>query len=103
MECYGRIHHAGKKIPQTGARTRKDGRIGTLLQIWPDVQISLCKGYSSKLSVEKARAYGIDGFNQKPAARKGFAVLSRNVLDRGSKWDNSMGICYLRLPDQISS
>ena len=52
-----------------------------MLQIRPDLPIILCTGYSSQVSEEKAKAFGIKGFAMKPLARKDIAVLIRNVLD----------------------
>ena len=52
-----------------------------MLQIRPGLPIILCTGYSSLVSVEKARAAGIKGFALKPLARKDIATLIRNILD----------------------
>ena len=52
-----------------------------MLQIHPGIPIILCTGYSSLVSVEKARAAGIKGFALKPLARKDIATMIRNILD----------------------
>lgn len=52
-----------------------------MLQIRPDLPIILCTGYSSQISEEKAKSYGIKGFAMKPLARKDIATLIRKVLD----------------------
>jgi CheY-like chemotaxis protein len=54
-----------------------------MLQIRPDLPIILCTGYSSQVSEEKARAYGIKGFALKPLERKDISVFIRKVLDEG--------------------
>ena len=54
-----------------------------MLQIRPDLPIILCTGYSSQVSEEKARSFGIKGFAMKPLARKDIAALIRKVLKAG--------------------
>ena len=53
-----------------------------MLQIRPDLPIILCTGYSSQVSEEKARAYGIKGFALKPLAQKDIAALIRKIIDK---------------------
>jgi len=53
-----------------------------MLQLRPDLPIILCTGYSSRLSKEQVRAYGIKGFALKPLAKKDIAVLIRSILDK---------------------
>ena len=52
-----------------------------LLQIRPELPIILCTGYSSQVSEEKVRSYGIKGFIMKPLAKKDIAHLIRKVVD----------------------
>ncbi len=51
-----------------------------ILQIRPFMPIILCTGYSSLISEEKAKSFGIKGFAMKPLARKSISVLIREVL-----------------------
>jgi PAS domain S-box-containing protein len=55
-----------------------------ILQIRPGMPIILCTGFSTLISEENARAYGIKGFAPKPLATKDLAVLIRRVMDEGS-------------------
>ncbi len=57
-----------------------------MLQIRPDLPIILCTGYSSQISEDKVRSYGIKGFALKPLARKNIAVLIRKILDEGKSF-----------------
>jgi len=59
-----------------------------MLQIRPDIPIILCTGYSSQVSEETARAYGIKGFAMKPLAMKDIATLIRKVLDEKKSTEN---------------
>ncbi len=52
-----------------------------ILQIRPGMPIILQTGYSSLISEEKARSFGIKGFALKPLAKKDIALLIRKVLD----------------------
>jgi len=52
-----------------------------ILQIRPEMPIILCTGYSTIISEEKARNFGIKGFAMKPLAKKYLADLIRKVLD----------------------
>ena len=52
-----------------------------MLQIRPGMPIILCTGYSSQISEDKVRSYGIKGFALKPLAKKDIAVLIRKLLD----------------------
>jgi PAS domain S-box-containing protein len=52
-----------------------------LLQIRPDIPIILCTGYSSHISEEKAKSFGIKGFAMKPLAKKDIGNLVRVILD----------------------
>jgi CheY-like chemotaxis protein len=52
-----------------------------ILQIRPEMPIILCTGYSTIISEEKARNYGIKGFAMKPLAKKYLADLIRKLLD----------------------
>ena len=52
-----------------------------MLQIRPGIPIILCTGYSSLISEEKARSFGIKGFALKPLAKKDLAALIRKVVD----------------------
>jgi PAS domain S-box-containing protein len=52
-----------------------------MLQIRPGLPIILCTGYSSQVSKEKAKSYGINGFAMKPLTRKDIAALIRKMLD----------------------
>ncbi len=52
-----------------------------ILQIRPELPIILCTGFSSLISEEKARIYGIKGFAMKPLAKKDLASLIRKLLD----------------------
>jgi CheY-like chemotaxis protein len=54
-----------------------------ILQIRPCMPIILCTGYSSLITEEKAKSFGIKSFAMKPLARKSIAVLIREVLDGG--------------------
>ena len=55
----------------------------SMLQIRPDLPIILCTGYSSQVSEEKARSFGIKGFAMKPLAKKDIAGLIRKILGEG--------------------
>ena len=52
-----------------------------VLQIRPGLPIILCTGYSSQVSEETVKSYGIRGFALKPLAKKDIAVLIRKLLD----------------------
>jgi signal transduction histidine kinase/CheY-like chemotaxis protein len=52
-----------------------------MLQIRPELQIILCTGFSSLISEEKVKSYGIKGFALKPLAKKDIALLIRKILD----------------------
>ena len=52
-----------------------------ILQIRPGMPIILCTGYSSQVTKEQTRSFGIKGFALKPLSRKDIAVLIRTVLD----------------------
>jgi len=52
-----------------------------MIQIRPDIPIILCTGYSTVISDEKAKSYGIKEFALKPLSKKDIAVLIRKVLD----------------------
>ncbi len=52
-----------------------------MLQIRPDIPIILCTGYSSIISEEKAKSFGIKEFALKPLLKKDIASLIRKVLD----------------------
>ena len=52
-----------------------------MLQIRPGMPIILCTGYSSLISEEKARSFGIRGFALKPFTKNDIALLIRKVLD----------------------
>jgi CheY-like chemotaxis protein len=52
-----------------------------MLQIRPGMPIILCTGYSSLISEDKAKSYGIKGFAMKPLSKKDIAQLIREVLD----------------------
>jgi FixJ family two-component response regulator len=54
-----------------------------MLQIRPGMPIILCTGYSSLITEEKAKFFGIKGFAMKPLAKKDIAALIREVLDGG--------------------
>ena len=56
-----------------------------LLQIRPGLPIILCTGYSSQVSEETVKSYGITGFALKPLAKKDIAVLIRKLLDEERK------------------
>ena len=58
-----------------------------MLQIRPGMPIILCTGYSSLITEEKARSFGIQGFALKPLAKKDIAVLIRKVLDTSGNND----------------
>jgi PAS domain S-box-containing protein len=51
-----------------------------MLQIRPELPIILCTGYSSQISKEKVKSYGIKGFAMKPLARADIATMIRKVL-----------------------
>jgi PAS domain S-box-containing protein len=51
-----------------------------MLQIRPGMPIILCTGYSSLISEDKAKSFGIKGFANKPLAKKDIAMLIRKVL-----------------------
>ncbi len=52
-----------------------------MLQIRPDIPIILCTGYSTIMSEEKAKSYGIKEFMLKPIMKETIAQLIRKVLD----------------------
>ena len=52
-----------------------------MLQIRPDLPIILCTGYSSQITEEKVRSYGIKGFAMKPLSKNNFTELIRKILD----------------------
>jgi len=52
-----------------------------MLQIRPDIPIILCTGYSSIISEEKAKSFGIKEFALKPVGKKDIAMLIRKVLN----------------------
>ncbi len=52
-----------------------------MLQIRRDLPIILCTGYSSIISEDKAKSFGIKGFALKPLVRKDIGALIRKVLD----------------------
>jgi CheY-like chemotaxis protein len=52
-----------------------------MLQVRPDLPIILCTGYSSQITEEKVRSYGIKGFAMKPLSKNNFTELIRKILD----------------------
>lgn len=52
-----------------------------ILEIRPDIPIVLCTGFSTKVSVESARAIGIRAFIMKPLTQRDVAQTVRNALD----------------------
>ncbi len=52
-----------------------------MLQIRPDIPIILCTGYSTIMSEEKAKSFGIKEFALKPIVKKDIAKLIRKVFD----------------------
>jgi YesN/AraC family two-component response regulator len=52
-----------------------------ILSIRPQIPIILCTGFSTTVSRETARSFGIKGFALKPLVRKELALLIRKVLD----------------------
>ncbi len=52
-----------------------------ILQLRPNLPVILCTGYSSLISEEKAKSFGIKGFAMKPLVRKEIALLIRELLD----------------------
>ncbi len=52
-----------------------------MIQIRPDIPIILCTGYSTVISEEKAKSFGIKEYALKPLSKKDIAVLIRKVLD----------------------
>ena len=64
-----------------------------ILEIRPDMPIILCTGYSSQISAEKAKSYGIKGFAMKPLNKNDITMLIRKVLDDGNaivqSWEGS--------------
>jgi CheY-like chemotaxis protein len=68
-----------------------------ILQIRPGMPIILCTGYSSRITEEEARSFGIRGFALKPLAKKDLAALIRKVLGnedlRGREERKSASIC----------
>lgn len=54
----------------------------SILKIHADIPIVLVTGYSSKVSLEKARTMGIAAFVQKPLTRKGLAEVVHNTLEK---------------------
>jgi PAS domain S-box-containing protein len=52
-----------------------------MLQIRPDIPIILCTGYSSIISEEKAKSFGIREFALKPVGKSDIAMLIRKVLN----------------------
>lgn len=55
-----------------------------MLQIRPNLPIILCTGYSSQITEEKTKAFGIKGFALKPLLKKDISGLIRKVLDAGA-------------------
>ena len=55
----------------------------SMLHIQPNLPIILCTGYSTQISKDNVKSYGIKGFALKPLARKDIAALIRKVLDEG--------------------
>ncbi len=51
-----------------------------ILTLRPNMPIILCTGYSTLISEEEAKAYGIRAFALKPLTKKDMAVLIRRVL-----------------------
>lgn len=54
-----------------------------MLQIRPNLPIILCTGYSSLITEEQVKSFGIKGFSLKPLVKKDIAGLIRKVLDEG--------------------
>jgi PAS domain S-box-containing protein len=52
-----------------------------MLQLRPDLPIILCTGYSTLISEEKVKSYGIKGFALKPVTKEGLGRLVRQVLE----------------------
>ena len=52
-----------------------------MLAIRQDIPVIICTGYSSSISEENARSFGIRGFAMKPLSIKQISVLIRKVLD----------------------
>jgi PAS domain S-box-containing protein len=54
-----------------------------ILALRPGIPIVLCTGYSEKISKESAAEIGIQAFLSKPLVMGKFAVIVRNILDKG--------------------
>ncbi len=53
-----------------------------LLEINPEIPIIICTGFSTKISDEKAKAFGIRGFAMKPLVQSEFTKKIREVLSQ---------------------
>ena len=51
-----------------------------VLEIWPDISIILCTGYSEAITEDMAKEIGIKAFVMKPFEINKFAVLLRKIL-----------------------
>ena len=52
-----------------------------LIAFRPDIPVTLCTGYSKKISDEKASQLGIKAFTYKPMVKADLAKTVRKVLD----------------------
>jgi CheY-like chemotaxis protein len=56
-----------------------------ILQIRPEIPVTLCTGFSHTITAEKAKALGIQEFIMKPFVTTHFANTVRKVLDQNKK------------------
>ncbi len=52
-----------------------------VLKVRPDIPVILCTGFSSRITEEKAKAFGIRAFVMKPLLKRDMAKTIRRVLD----------------------
>ncbi len=52
-----------------------------LMEIWADIPIILCTGFSEKINEERARELGVRGYLMKPVVKREMAEMIRKVLD----------------------
>ncbi len=58
-----------------------DKLVKEILNIRPDIPISICTGFSEKMDGEKAMEIGAAGYLEKPHEKRDLAITIRQVLD----------------------
>ena len=73
-----------------------------VIMIRPDIPIILCTGFNDSITVDAARAAGIQAFLMKPATRQEIAEAIRQALDKQA-FSDCYPLLQLENPSGVSS